>query len=90
MANKIKSLPTPKDKGPLTVKLLGHYVKAKRTQSNLRLEDAALLCNVAKDTLTKIENARGGVRFESILHVCQMLGVELRVVPWEYKLERKA
>ncbi len=83
MSNKIKQLDMPRQTGPLTAELLGKFVKARRAQANLRLEDAALLCNVAKDTLSKIENARGGVRFESILHVCQMLGIELRVVPWE-------
>lgn len=89
MVNKIRPQPTPEQKGQLTVELLGQFIKAKRTQSNLRLEDAALLCNVAKDTLSKIENARGGVRFESILHVCQMLGVELKVTPWKYERESK-
>ena len=73
---------TPVSEGALTAELLGRFVKAKRTQSGLRLEDAALLCGVAKDTLSKIENARGGVRLESVLLVCKMLGVELVVKPW--------
>lgn len=79
MPKAVKALKSPKQEGPLTAEVLGQFVKAKRTQANLRLEDAALLCNVAKDTLSKIENARGGVRFESILQVCKMLGVELQV-----------
>ncbi len=85
MANKVNPLPTPIQQGPLTVELLGQFVKAKRTQLKLRLEDAALLCGVSKDTLTKIENAREGVRFESILKVCTMLGIQLRVDSWEEK-----
>lgn len=83
MAKTVKSLPTPSNAGPLTAETLGQFVKAKRTQSGLRLEDAALLCNIAKETLSKIENARGGVRFDSILQVCQMLGIELNVKPWD-------
>ncbi|HAZ11693.1 MAG: transcriptional regulator [Bdellovibrionales bacterium GWA2_49_15] len=90
MANKVKGLPAPKQKGHLTAELLGQFVRAKRTQSKLRLEDAALLCNVAKDTLSKIETARGGVRFESVLQVCQMLGIELRVTPWEDEAENES
>lgn len=85
MAKKVKGIPTPKENGPLTADLLGKFVKARRTQSGLRLEDAALLCGVSKDTLSKIENARDGVRFESVLQVCKMLGVELRVKPWSEK-----
>ncbi len=83
MAKKVKALNTPELNGPLTAELLGQFVKAKRTQSNLRLEDAALICNIAKETLSKIENARGGVRFENILQVCQMLGIELQVKAWD-------
>jgi transcriptional regulator with XRE-family HTH domain len=82
MPKVLKSLKAPKQNGPLTAKLLGQFVKAKRTQAGLKLEDAALLCNIAKDTLSKIENAREGVRFENILHVCKMLGIELVVKPW--------
>ncbi|MCO4754103.1 MAG: hypothetical protein KC478_06460 [Bacteriovoracaceae bacterium] len=52
MGKKVKSIAAPKEKGPLTPELLGKYVKAKRTQSGLRLEDAALICGVAKETLS--------------------------------------
>lgn len=68
-----------------SAKLLGAYVRAKRTQSGLKLEDAALLCNVAKDTLSKIENGSGGVRLDNVLHVCAMLGIELYVKKWKEK-----
>ena len=79
----IKPQKAPIRNGPLTAELLGQFIRAKRTQSGLRLEDAALLCNVAKDTISKIENAREGVRFENILIVCKMLGIELMVKPWD-------
>jgi transcriptional regulator with XRE-family HTH domain len=82
MAKKVKKVSTPKINGPLTSELLGEFVRAKRTQSDLRLEDAALLCGVAKETLSKIENARGGVHFDNVLQVCKMLGVELQVKRW--------
>lgn len=82
MSKTLKSQKAPTENGPLTAELLGQFVRAKRTQSGLKLEDAALLCNVAKDTISKIENAREGVRFENILHVCKMLGIELMVKPW--------
>lgn len=80
-ALKIHKAPQP-DK-VLSAKVLGAYIRAKRTQSGLKLEDAALLCNVAKDTLSKIENGSGGVRLDNVLHVCAMLGVELYIKKWK-------
>ena len=42
----------------MTAALLGQAVKARRTQSNLRLEIDAALCGVAKQTLMKIEHGQ--------------------------------
>lgn len=75
----------PKTTGPVTAQLLGDFVKAKRTEVGLKIEELAQLCKTSKDTITKIENAREGVRFESILNVCKMLGIELMVRPWDSK-----
>jgi len=82
MARTIKALSTPDCRAPLTAKLLGECIRARRTQLNLRLEDAALLCHVAKDTLSKLENGSEGVRLNNVLHVCQLLGIELMIKPW--------
>lgn len=82
MAGKIKARPTPTQDGPMSMKLLGQYVRARRTQAGLRIDDAALLCGVAKDTLSKIENGRDTVQVGSVLQVLQQLGVNLQVEPW--------
>jgi DNA-binding phage protein len=47
------------------------------------MHEAAAFCGVAVDTLTKIENAKGDVKLSSILTVCRMLGIDLKVEPWE-------
>jgi DNA-binding phage protein len=47
------------------------------------MHEAAAFCGVAVDTLAKIETARGDVKLSSILKVCRMLGVTLKVEPWE-------
>jgi len=47
------------------------------------MHEAAAFCGVAVDTLTKIETAKGDVKFSSILTVCRMLGINLRVEAWE-------
>lgn len=83
MAGRIKKIPTPKQDGPMTMELLGQYIKAKRTQSGLRIDDAALLCGVAKDTLMKIEHGRDTIQVTSLLQVLNGLGLQLNVMPWE-------
>lgn len=83
MAKNVKPLKKPASNGPLTSQLLSEHIRAKRTQSGLRLEDAALLCKISKETISKIEAGKSGVKFETVLHVCQMLGLELLIKPWE-------
>ncbi len=83
MAGKIKPLPTPKTDDFLTMQLLGEYVKARRTQAGLRIDDAASLCGVAKDTLSKIEHGKDTVQVGSLLQVMRALGIEFKIAPWD-------
>ncbi len=83
MAKTIKPLPAPIQEGPLDAVTLGEFIRARRTQSGLGIHEAAAFCGVAVDTLTKIEKARGDVRLSNVLKVCQMLGVTLKVEPWD-------
>ncbi len=83
MAGRIREVATPIQAGPMTMALLSRYVKARRTQSGLRIDDAALLCGVAKDTLMKIEHGRDTVQVASLLQVLHGLGIQLSVLSWE-------
>ena len=82
MAKTIKALPTPIQKGPLDAELLGAFVRARRTQSGMGMHEAAAFCWVAVDPLTKIEKARGDVHLFSVLKVCEMRGITLKVESW--------
>lgn len=82
MAKIIKALPTPELNGNLTSVLLGQAIRAKRTQSQLRLEDAAALCGVSKQTLTNVERGEGKSQIDLVLKICAGLGVQLRILPW--------
>lgn len=82
MAKQIKLVPTPNLNKDLTSELLGQAIKARRSQSKLRLEDAAALCNVAKQTFQDIEHGLGKNKFETILQICHGLGIQLRIMPW--------
>lgn len=50
MVKQVKRLNTPDLQQAVTPLLLGQAIKARRTQSHLRLEDAAALCGVAKQS----------------------------------------
>ena len=82
MAKQIKAIETPALDQILTPELLGQAIKARRTQSHLRLEDAAALCGVAKQTFMNIEHGQSTSQFGSILKICAALGVTLRIQPW--------
>lgn len=82
MAKQIKKFDTPDLQQPLTAELLGEVVKARRTQSKLRLEDAAALCGVAKETFMKIEHGTSNCQLASVLQICSGLGITLFIKPW--------
>ncbi len=82
VARRIAVLTTPQQNGPLTPQLLGKFVRAKRTQAGLRIDDAAHMCGVAVETISKIETAKAGVRMESLFRVLRGLGIKLRVESW--------
>jgi transcriptional regulator with XRE-family HTH domain len=82
MAKQIKKQKTPNLQQPITVELLGAVIKARRTQSNLRLEDAAALCGVAKETFMKIEHGQSNCQLASVLQICSGLGINLYIKPW--------
>lgn len=83
MAKQIKNLATPDLTKMLTPELLGQAIKARRTQSNLRQEDAAALCGVAKQTFMQIEHGHPSAKLGSILQICSALGIKLCIMPWQ-------
>lgn len=85
MAKRVKALATPIQKGPLEAKALGEFVRARRTQAGMGIHEAAAFCGVAVDTMTKIEKALGDVQLSSVLKVCRMLGIVIKIEPWAEK-----
>lgn len=82
MAKQIKRAASPDFKQKLTPELLGQAIKARRTQSKLRMEDAAALCGVAKQTYMKIEHGKPTAQFGYVLQICSALGIKLFIEPW--------
>lgn len=82
MGRQIKSLPTPDLNQNITPELLGQAVRARRTQSSLRLEDAAALCGVAKQTLQDVEHGQGTSQISTIVKILSRLRIKLCILPW--------
>jgi len=82
MARPIRAYETPTDFDIISPKDLSAFVRARRTQSGLRIDDAAELCGVSVETLSKIETAKAGVNLDSLFKVLNGLGIQLRVKPW--------
>jgi len=83
MAKQIKKIETPNLQQTLTAELLGQAIKARRTQSNLRQEDAAALCGVAKQTFMQVEHGHSTSQLDSVLQICSALGVKLYIKAWQ-------
>ncbi len=80
---KVKAIDSPSFSEPVTLQNIGQFIKARRTQQKLSTQDTALLCNISSHTLNKIENGFEGVKFATLLHVMDALGITLRIEPWD-------
>lgn len=67
---------------------LGRTIRAKRKASALRIDDAAALCGVSVDLLSRLENGRSGVATDRVLKVLDGLGLSMSIVDKD-KLPRR-
>lgn len=67
----------------LSLKDLGQRIRAKRKTSGLRIDDAAALCGVSVDLLSRLENGKSGVATDRVLKVLDGLGLMLLVTEKE-------
>ena len=66
-----------------TLEQLGQLVRYRRTTSGLRIDDAALLCDVSAGSLSNLEHARKSITADKRLRVMNGLGLALLIVPRE-------
>ncbi len=59
---------------------LGRVIREKRKSSGLRIDDAAALCGVSVDLLSRLENGTSGVATDRLLKVLDGLGLGLLVL----------
>jgi transcriptional regulator with XRE-family HTH domain len=58
---------------------LGRRIREKRKASGLRIDDAAALCGVSVDLLSRLENGKSGVATDRVLKVLDGLGLVMLV-----------
>lgn len=63
----------------LSLKELGQRIRDKRKASGLRIDDAAALCGVSVDLLSRLENGKSGVATDRVLKVLDGLGLVMLV-----------
>lgn len=63
-----------------TLRDLGQLVRAQRRASGLRIDDAAALCGVSVDLLSRLENGRSGVSSDRLLKVLDGLGLAMLIL----------
>ena len=56
---------------------VGPAIRARRREQSLRIDDAAALCGVSVDLLSRLENGKGSVRLDKLLAVLDGLGLAL-------------
>lgn len=66
-----------------SLEALGLKVRERRKAQKLRIDDAAALCGVSVDLLSRLENGKAGVSSERLLKVFAGLGLEWLVLPSE-------
>jgi transcriptional regulator with XRE-family HTH domain len=62
---------------------LGRIIREKRKASALRIDDAAALCGVSVDLLSRLENGKSGVSTDRVLRILDRLGLAMVVVDKE-------
>ncbi len=60
---------------------LGRIVRHVRLRAGLTVDEASLAIGVAKATLLRAEQGKGGLQFDNVLKILECLGVSLYALP---------
>lgn len=85
---KIPSPPAPSSGRITSQQDLGRVIRYARMQAGLTVDDAAQAIGVAKATLLRAEQGKGGLQFDNLLRILGELGLTLGVLPASQNIER--
>lgn len=77
MAKQVKPTAFPDVSSIENPKILGAFIRAKRTSLALRIEDCAALCGIGINTLSRIENGNDNCTLGATFKVLNGLGFHL-------------
>lgn len=78
---KIATPPAPRSGHVASLPELGRIIRHVRMQSGLTVDDAAQSIGVAKATLLRAEQGKGGLQFDNLLKILGGLGLSLAILP---------
>jgi transcriptional regulator with XRE-family HTH domain len=82
MARTIPRLPLPEKATIDSQAEFGAFVRAQRSQLQLRIDDAASLCGVSVKLLSELENGKErSVSLDNVLKIATQLGIAIVAVP---------
>lgn len=85
---KIAKLPAPTSGRIKSLRDLGRIIRHVRMQAGLTVDDAAQAIGIAKATLLRAEQGKGGLQFDKLLKVLGGLGLSLSVLPASQSADR--
>jgi len=77
MAKKVIRTSKPTSSDISNAKEFGAFIKYKRTQSSITIEEAAALCNLNYRTYERIEKGDDGAKLSTAFYVARMFGLKL-------------
>lgn len=76
------AMPSAPRSGRITSRVdLGRVIRFARMQAGMTVEEAALAIGIAKATLLRVEQGKGGVQFDNLLKIMDGLGLRFTAMP---------
>lgn len=75
-------MPPPPSSGRINCRAdLGRIIRYSRMKAGMTVEEAALSIGIAKATLLRVEQGKGGLQFDNLLKILDGLGIALSAEP---------
>lgn len=85
---RISKPPAPPTGQVKSLQDLGRIIRHVRMQAGLTVDDAAQAIGIAKATLLRAEQGKGGLQFDKLLKILGGLGLRLSVLPGSQNPDR--
>ncbi len=80
MAKRVILFPKPDLSAPINTKVIGDFVRHKRTSAKMTLEDTASLCGLSKQAYNNVELGVENIRVDTLFKALRGMGVKLSII----------